>query len=184
PESRRSQASRARCDLIIRFTVCGDHHRAHDKDKFHAVHDANRIEMKPALCIAPFWGRVRFVARIVFLWIGLVPHESAAQMRPLEPVLWQAYEPDAEMRAGVGIGVMDGQRASLAGTRGTLFELGNWFITYRSGRFALEFAGTAVRMFEDDDVLSPPFERTDPPDGDARIDAGDVRIATILRLAG
>ncbi len=140
--------------------------------------------MKPALYSASFWGRTRFVARIVFMWSILIPHESAAQMRPLEPVLWQAYEADAEMRAGVGIGVMDGQRASLAGTRGTLYELGNWFITYRSGRFTLEFAGTAVRMFEDDDVLSPPFERTDPPDGDARVDAGDVRIATLLRLAG
>src|SRR5690606_41221388 len=87
-------------------------------------------------------------------------------------------------RAGMGIGVLTDQRASLAGTRGTLVEIGNWFITYRSGRLALEFSGTAVRWFEDEDVLTPPFVRTDPSDGNARTDAGDVRIATLLRLLG
>ncbi len=124
------------------------------------------------------------MACIASLWIGLAPHAATAQLRPLEPVQWQAYAPDAAMRAGLGIGAMAGQQASLAGTRGTLLELGNWFITYRSGRFALEFAGTAVRRFEDDDVVAPPFDRTDPPDGSARVDAGDVRIATLVRIAG
>lgn len=108
----------------------------------------------------------------------------AAQLRPLEPIVWRAVDSPAHTRAGIGVGVLSGQRASLAGTRGTLLEIGNWFVTYRSGRLALELAGTAVRRFEDDEVLSAPFERSDPPDGAARVDAGDVRVATILRLLG
>lgn len=140
--------------------------------------------MRPASSVVRVWTRPSTVARIVSLCFVLLPHEANAQLRPLEPVRWEAYTDATAARAGIGIALISDQRASLAGTRGTLLELGNWFITYRSGRLALEFAGTAVRRFEDDEVLSPAFERTDAPDGDARIDAGDVRIATLLRLAG
>lgn len=142
--------------------------------------------MTPARSVRLHWGGLGPLARIVFVVCLLLwPARAAqAQLRPLEPILWQALAEDADARAGIGLGVLSGQRASLAGTRGTLLELGNWFITYRSGRFALEFAGTAVRRFEDDEVLRAPFARTDPPDGEPRVDAGDVRIATVLRLAG
>lgn len=113
-----------------------------------------------------------------------LPVTARAQLRPLEPVEWRAFDAGASMRAALGAGVLADQRASLAGTRGTLQELGNWLLTFRSGRFAFEFAGTAVRRFEDEDVLSAPFARTDPPDGEARMDAGDVRIATLLHVLG
>jgi hypothetical protein len=124
----------------------------------------------------------RIVSCIFLLLATAVP--CMAQLRPLEPLHWRALEEGAAARAGIGIGVLGGQRASLAGTRGTLLELGNWFLTYRSGRFAFEFAGTAVRHFDDDDVLDPPYGRAAAPDGEARVDAGDVRIATLLRLFG
>lgn len=108
----------------------------------------------------------------------------AAQLRPLEPIVWRGLDGSAHTHAGIGLGLLTDQRASLAGTRGTLLEIGNWFVTYRSGRIALEFAGTALRRFEDEAVLDAPFARTDAPDGAARVDAGDVRVATIVRLLG
>lgn len=154
------------------------------KGNFHAACDANWIKMKPAIVGAEVWIRVVPLACIVSLLLGLSPRVTAGQLRPLEPVRWEALTGASTARAGMGIGVLTDQRASLAGTRGTLVEIGNWFITYRSGRLALEFSGTAVRWFEDEDVLTPPFVRTDPSDGNARTDAGDVRIATLLRLFG
>lgn len=147
-------------------------------------HDVKCTDRKPAVDSGRGWCHLARLARIVLLFCGLVPHSIEAQLRPLEPVTWPAYTHDAYVQAGVGIGVLGEQRASLAGTRGTLLELGNWFVTYRSGRFALEFAGTAVRRFDDHDVLLPPFRLADPPDGEARVDAGDVRIGTLLRVIG
>ncbi len=147
-------------------------------------HDAKCTDVMPTVDSARDWSGLPFMARIVFLWFVLLPHSAAAQLRPLEPVTWRAHTHEASVQAGIGLGVFGEQRASLAGTRGTLLELGNWFVTYRSGRFALEFAGTAVRSFDDDDVLAPSFHLTDPPDGEARVDAGDVRIGTLLRVAG
>lgn len=129
--------------------------------------------MYPMVCVASCTLLVLFSAR-----------PSAAQLRPLEPIVWRGLDASAHTHGGIGIGILNDQRASLAGTRGTLLEIGNWFVTYRSDRIALEFAGTAVRRFEDGEVLDAPFARTDPPDGEARMDAGDVRLATIIRLFG
>ncbi len=140
----------------------------------------------PVAACACAWFPAVALARIVSLLVGLLALGSPlhAQLRPLEPLAWVAMASGGEARAAMGAAVLIGQRASLAGTRGTLLELGNWLLTYRSGRFALEFAGTAVRHFEDDAVLGTPFGRADPPDGGARIDAGDVRLSTIVRLHG
>ena len=132
------------------------------------------------------WCRLRALARVVSCCLALLSAAQAAhaQLRPLEPIAWRALEGGADARAALGLGLLHDQRASLAGTRGTLLEIGNWLLTFRSGRFALEFAGTALRRFEDDEILAQPFVRSDPPDGDARVDAGDVRLATIVRLFG
>lgn len=44
-----------------------------------------------------------------------------------------------------GVSRLHDQRASLAGTSGTLTELGIFAVAWRTGRVALEFAGTARR---------------------------------------
>ena len=129
---------------------------------------------------------VRALRRATLCILGAValPCGAGAQLRPLEPVEWRAFDGPGTAHVALGAGVLTDQRASLAGTQGTLQEIGNWLLTYRSGRIALEFSGTAVRRFTDDTVLTAAFERTDEPDGTARVDAGDVRIATVLHVLG
>lgn len=141
---------------------------------------------RPARARARLCGRPRALARIVSCCLALLAASPTAhaQLRPLEPIAWRALEAGADARIALGFGLFNDQRASLAGTRGTLLEIGNWLMTFRSGRIALEFAGTGVRRFEDDEIVAQPFVRTDPPDGEARVDAGDVRLATIVRLFG
>jgi hypothetical protein len=47
-----------------------------------------------------------------------------AQLRPLEPLDWSAFTTAQKVHAHVRIGVHGDQRASLAGTTGSLVELG------------------------------------------------------------
>ena len=107
---------------------------------------------------------------------------ARAQLRPLDPLPWSLIEHDDAAHIALGAGLLHGQRASLAGTRGRLIEAGNWLILYRSGRLSLHLSGTAVRRFDDREVLVPPFARTDAPDQQARVDAGDVRAATLVHI--
>lgn len=112
------------------------------------------------------------------------PRPVSAQLRPLDPLEWRALSGSGSAHGAVGGGMFTGQRASLAGTRGTLLELGTWMITYRSGRFAFEFTGTAVRRFRDDERLTDAAPAVDDTGLGMRTDAGDVRIGTVLRVAG
>jgi hypothetical protein len=121
---------------------------------------------------------------VTCIGVLLCPADASAQLRPLDPLEWRALASDGQAFAAAGVGILSAQRASLAGTRGTLLELGNWLIAYRSGRIALEFGGTAVRRFEDDERLAPPAAAAGEPANGVRVDAGDVRIGTILRLLG
>jgi len=74
------------------------------------------------------------------------------------------------------------QRASLAGTSGTLTEIPNFSLTLRTGRVAIEAAGTGQRVFREDSRFAAPYPDVDPaPDG-KRNDAGDYRISTVVRL--
>lgn len=134
--------------------------------------------------VAPGPGR-RGPAAHLFVWplLLLAPAPLAAQLRPLPPIDWSAVD-DASSRTHVsaGAGVLLGQRASLAGTDGRLLELGNYGVVFRTGRIALEFGGTAVRVFRDDRVLEPPAPGTRPPNGSSRVDTGDHRVGTIVIL--
>jgi len=107
---------------------------------------------------------------------------AAAQLRPLSPVDWEAFDGAKTVHAGIGAGLFGGQRAALAGTDGRLLELGNYRAAIRSGRIVLEISGTAVRHFHDREVLEPPVEDTRPPNDGPRLDTGDHRIATLLLL--
>jgi hypothetical protein len=110
--------------------------------------------------------------------------DARAQLRPIEPIEWSLLEQDNTFSASAGLGVLFEQRASLAGTEGTLLEVGNFAVAWRAGRISLELAGTLSRRFTDKQVFRAPSFGANPPDGQPRRDAGDIRASTLVRLAG
>ena len=84
--------------------------------------------------------------------------------------------------AQVGAGWLRDQRASLAGTQGTLVEAGNFRAFWRTGRVVLEAGGTVQRFFDEESRFAPPEPEVDADDDGERRDAGDYRVLTIVRL--
>jgi hypothetical protein len=109
------------------------------------------------------------------------PSRSGAQLRPLEPMPWRVFETSNSITFDAGLGLFHDQRASLAGTRGTLLELGNFVGGWRSGRMAIEIAGTVHRRFEDRERYADPHPAVSD-EGPRRTDSGDYSIGTIVRL--
>jgi hypothetical protein len=110
---------------------------------------------------------------------------AAAQLRPLEPVSWRVFREDATLTAEVGGAALRGQRASLAGAEGPLWEAATFSVVWRSGRIALEAAGTGQRFFREETRFAPPYEDVEPAGDDGkRRDSGDYRISTAVRLTG
>lgn len=107
------------------------------------------------------------------------PRRVGAQLRPHDPIPWEAVGAEGPM-ARVGMGIHWGARATLAGTRGTLLELGNVLGTWSFGRVALEVGGTAVRVFSDDSVYASPVAGARAPNGERRVDTGEQRLGTIV----
>lgn len=108
--------------------------------------------------------------------------EGRAQLRPLEPPEPWPWDSGATVSAEVGVGVFTDQRASLAGTEGTLTEAGNFAVRWRTGRVVLEAAGTAQRFFRDRSTFAEPTGGAQPDDDGRRHDSGDYRISTAVRL--
>jgi hypothetical protein len=109
---------------------------------------------------------------------------ARAQLRPLQPVDPEFWLDAANVRAHVNLAWLDGQRASLAGTRGRLIELGDVGLFVRTGRVILEFAGTPQRWFREDERFAAPTGGAHPAPADGkRHDAGDYRVGTSVRLA-
>jgi len=112
-------------------------------------------------------------------WAG-VP--AGAQLRPYDPPDWSIFDSGVAVVGHAGVGVLTGQRASLAGTEGRLVEAGLYHVFIRTGRVAIEAGGTALRLFADQERFAEPYGGAlDQPSG-SRSDAGDHRIATIVRL--
>ena len=107
---------------------------------------------------------------------------TAAQLRPLEPAQWEVFEGGTTVAVTAGVGVHWDQRAALAGTTGRLVELGNFQATWRSGRIAVEGAGTAYRFFRDESRFAPAFGGARDENGPDRHDVGDYRLATTVLL--
>ncbi|HEX8391017.1 MAG TPA: hypothetical protein VF665_01570 [Longimicrobium sp.] len=105
-----------------------------------------------------------------------------AQLRPLEPLEWRMFDGRPTVSAQVGGGWLSGQRASLAGTEGTLVEAGNWRAFWRTGRVVLEAGGTVQRFFDEESRFAAAEPEVLPSDGGKRHDAGDYRILTAVRL--
>ena len=111
----------------------------------------------------------------------LLPLPLRAQLRPLEPLDWDAFTSQNSVRASMRIGWFADQRASLAGVRGDLFEVGEVRVTVRTGRVLIEAAGTPQRFLSDEEMLEAPAGDTQVMSGDrARHDSGDYRIGTTV----
>lgn len=122
-------------------------------------------------------------AAMASLVLALSAIPAAAQLRPLDPLPFGSFDVAARpVAVQVGFGVFTGQRASLAGTEGTLAEIGNFRGIWRTGRVALEVGGTVLRTFEDVSAFAEPASNVSPESGPHRNDAGDYRVATSVRL--
>jgi hypothetical protein len=124
-------------------------------------------------------------AKITFALIGILailPRESGAQLRPLEPVQWRLFLDSATIAADVGSSRLLDQRASLAGFEGNLWELGNFSLAWRTGRVVIEVAGTTQRIFDETEQFETPYPDVEPSDDGRRHDSGDYRISTAVRL--
>ncbi|MDB4951295.1 MAG: hypothetical protein JWM27_3944 [Gemmatimonadetes bacterium] len=124
------------------------------------------------------------LARGIAAWLALgVPAAARAQLRPVEPVEWRVFTSGRALEAEIGGSVLRGQRASLAGTQGDLVEAGTFRVAWRTGRVALEGAGTLQRFFHDRSRFAPVDVLGDvSATGPRRHDSGDYRIQTVVRL--
>lgn len=119
-------------------------------------------------------------------WLGvslaLTPGVTRAQLRPLEPIPWRAFEGRNVVLAEAGASRLFDQRASLAGTSGTLTELPNFSLAWRTGRVAIEGAGTGQRIFHEDSRFAAAYPDVKATTDGRRNDSGDYRISTAIRL--
>lgn len=117
----------------------------------------------------------------LLLLFALAP-SADAQLRPLEPIPWRLFETSNILSGELGGSRMLDQKASLAGTSGTLTELANFSLAFRTGRVVLEAAGTAERLFHDQSRFAEPYPDVEPATNNNRHDSGDYRISTAVRL--
>lgn len=128
--------------------------------------------------------RKRVVARVALglSLLFLLPPLAQAQLRPLDPVDARAFT-SAPVRVHVGAARFTGQHASLAGTRGTLWEIADFRATIRTGRLVVDLGGTVQRLFKDEQSITTPTGEAEPAPADGkRHDAGDYRVGAIVRL--
>jgi hypothetical protein len=125
--------------------------------------------------------RRRSLAALMFL-LPTWPALAEGQLRPLHPVDWDLFDGGYVATARMGAAVLVDQRASLAGTQGRLFELGDFALAVRSGRIAVEVAGAVLRLFEDEETFASPWGGARESTGARRRDAGDFRVSTMVLL--
>lgn len=114
--------------------------------------------------------------------IAMTPGISRGQLRPLDSPDWQLISDSSTVAASLGVARLSGQRASLAGTTGNLWELGTFSVGWRTGRVVLEAGGTARRSFTETGRFREAYADVEQsPDG-RRDDSGDYRISTTVRL--
>jgi hypothetical protein len=126
--------------------------------------------------------RITFSSGLLsLLAISLGAAPAYPQLRPLEPAAWLVFDAGQSWTVEVGGGVLQDQRAALAGTVGRLSEFGDYQAAWRTGRIAIEIQGTVLREFRDQARYAPadPVVLTAGPN---RSDSGDHGIATLIRL--
>lgn len=129
-------------------------------------------------------GRIRRVAlalAVAAATLGWSP-VAQGQLRPVEPLEWEIFVPGNVGVARVGMGILMGQKAALAGTEGRVLEIGNYAALWRAGRVVLELSGTAARRLDDRRRWAEPAPGVSSAFG-AHVDAGDLRALTAVRLS-
>lgn len=107
---------------------------------------------------------------------------ACAQLRPLDPLSWRSLQHAQTLHVSAGIGVFHDQLASRAGSSGWLFELGNFAVSWTTGRVMVEGSGTLVRRFMERRQELPRAEGVLASADAIRQDAGDFRLTTAVRL--
>lgn len=108
--------------------------------------------------------------------------DLSAQLRPYDPVEWEVFDDDNEFLVAAGGDLLFEQKASLAGTEGRLSEIGRFSAFARSGRLAVDAAGTILRHFREDRSFTDPDPLTHSRPLGNRVDTGDYRVATTVLL--
>ena len=127
-------------------------------------------------------GRRDLALPILLISLLFLAAPASAQLRPLDPLEWRMFDGGRTVSAQIGGGWLRDQRASRAGTEGTLLEAGNWRAFWRTGRVVLEAGGTVQRRFDEESRFAAAEPDVQPADGGERRDAGDYRILTAVRL--
>ena len=123
--------------------------------------------------------RGRFLFALGLAAVSVRPTLLGAQLRPIESVPWEAVGADGP-RLRLGVGFHRGARATLAGVRGDLLELGNVTGTWSLGRAVIEVGGTVARVFSDDSTYAAPVADARPSNGERRVDTGEHRLGAIV----
>lgn len=126
--------------------------------------------------------RVRRCALALTVALAALATRAESQLRPLEPLPASAWDTAHVLTLAAGGSVLTDQRASLAGTSGTLAELANFSLAWRSGRVVVEVAGTVARHFREDGRFIAAESEVAPDTDGVRADAGDLRVSTAVRL--
>lgn len=124
----------------------------------------------------------RFFACCVVGALAPAAHTLEAQLRPLEAIKWRLFADSNVVSAELGASRLFDQRASLAGTSGTLTELPNFSLAWRTGRVVIEAAGTGQRIFREDSRFTTAYPDVEAATDGKRHDSGDYRISTAIRL--
>lgn len=131
--------------------------------------------------MSPSSRRAATAALSALLLLPALPAAAHGQLRPLDPREWSDVGFEGQV-AAVGGGMYWGQRASLAGTEGLLVEVGSFRAVWGLGRVALEFAGTALWLFEEHTTFTAPAPDVIPAEDARRTGAGDYRVSTLVAL--
>ena len=124
----------------------------------------------------------RLVQALTIVVVCTATAPVGAQLRPLEPFSWHIYDDGVVIAAEARISGYQGQRASLAGTTGDLWEVPTASIAFVSGRFAIMASGTGRRFFQERERFGPAFSGVHPAQNGRRGDSGDYTIGTAVRL--
>jgi hypothetical protein len=91
----------------------------------------------------------RLVQALTLVVVGAAADPVGAQLRPLEPFSWHIFQDGITIAADARISRYQGQRASLAGTKGDLWEVPTAAVALVSGRFAIISSGTCRIFFKE-----------------------------------
>ncbi|HSJ23945.1 MAG TPA: hypothetical protein VK929_04610 [Longimicrobiales bacterium] len=114
--------------------------------------------------------------------LALFTAPAAGQLRPLDPFEWRLYDGGPAAVVEIGAAAYDDQPASLAGSAGTLLEVGSFRAFWRTGRVVFEAAGTVQRFFREERTFAAPASFVEPAADGHRRDSGDYLVSSTVRL--